>query len=423
MSIASLVRFEGYKVVETIKNLDAGEVLICLESTSESLECKRCGTQLQGVQGKHRIRAKFLPIFTYDSYVVFWRRKGFCSSCKKIRSEKVCFLSESSPHLTTAFESTIEELTEIAAVSRVAGFVGEDKSTVWRLDFRRLQRLKASYKIPKLTHMSIDEVYARKSHGEGETRNDRFLTIITDMKSRKVVWVADSRRKEALDSFYRHIGPEACRNIQVVAQDQHEDYLKSTLEHCPRAKLVYDKFHVVKSFNEALNECRKLYIKMFELSKSEKKKLSGDFKFILSKRASKRSENETTRLSEATKNNKIFLQLELIKESVLQIFGHQSVEDAKKQFEKTGQWIKEAGFPPLKNWFRRLSTRWHAIEAYYDANVTSAISEGINNVIKAVNRRAFGYKNMDYFKLKIMQVCGLLNSNYVKLQPNLESRT
>ena len=135
------------------------------------------------------------------------------------------------------------------------------------------------------------------------------------------------------------------------------------------------------------------------------------------------SENETTRLSEATKNNKIFLQLELIKESVLQIFGHQSVEDARKRFEKTGQWIKEAGFPPLKNWFRRLSTRWHAIEAYYDANVTSAISEGINNVIKAVKRRAIGYKNMDYFKLKIMQVCGFLNSNYVKLQPNLESTT
>ena len=65
MRIASLVRFEGYKVSQTIKNLEAGEVLISLEATNESLECKRCGTELQGVQGKHRIRAKFLPIFTY----------------------------------------------------------------------------------------------------------------------------------------------------------------------------------------------------------------------------------------------------------------------------------------------------------------------------------------------------------------------
>ena len=178
---------------------------------------------------------------------------------------------------------------------------------------------------------------------------------------------------------------------------------------------------MIKSFIEALNECRKLYIKMFDLTKSEKKKLSGDFKFVLSKRASKRSLDECNKLSEATRNNKIFLQLELIKESVLHIFGHQSVADAKKQFQQTGQWIKEAGFPPLKNWFRRLNTRWHAIEADCDANVTSAISEGINNVIKTIKRRAYGYKNMEYFKLKIMQVCGLLSSKYVKIRENHES--
>jgi len=421
MTIASLVNFVGYKVTETIKNLETNVVLIAVEAEHDHMECVRCGHQLTSLHGRHRIRAKFLPIFNYESYVTVWRRKGSCSVCKKIRSEKIHFLSKDSPHLTSAYESTIEELTEIAPASRVADFTGEDKSTVWRLDFRRLLRLKRSYKTPKVTHISVDEVYARKSHGENETRNDRFFTVITDMKSKKVIWVEDSRRKEGLDNFYKVIGKEACSNIQVVAQDQHEDYLKSTMEHCPQAKIVYDKFHVIKSFNEALNECRKLYIKMFDLSKSEKKKLSGDFKFVLSKRASKRSEYETDKLSEATRNNKIFLQLELIKESVLHVFGHGSVADAKKQFEQTGQWIKEAGFPPLKNWFRRLQTRWHAIEAYYDASVTSAICEGINNVIKAVKRRAFGYKNMEYFKLKIMQVCGFLSSKYRKLHEDHES--
>lgn len=277
MTIASLVNFVGYKVTETIKNLEMNVVLIAVEAEHDQMECVRCGHQLTSLHGRHRIRAKFLPIFNYESYVTVWRRKGSCSVCKKIRSEKIHFLSKDSPHLTSAYESTIEELTEIAPASRVADFTGEDKSTVWRLDFRRLLRLKRSYKIPKVTHISVDEVYARKSHGENETRNDRFFTVITDMKSKKVIWVEDSRRKEGLDNFYKIIGKEACSNIKVVAQDQHEDYLKSTMEHCPQAKIVYDKFHVIKSFNEALNECRKLYIKMFDLSKSEKKKLSGDF--------------------------------------------------------------------------------------------------------------------------------------------------
>ena len=141
--------------------------------------CKRCNTRLEGQHGKHRLKAKYLPLFAYDAFIVCWRRKGFCPSCKKIRSEEIGFLSQESPHLTKAYETTIEELTEIAAVSRVAEFTGEDKSTVWRLDYKRLMRLRSNYKVPPVTHISVDEVYARKKHKEGETRNDRFFTIVT----------------------------------------------------------------------------------------------------------------------------------------------------------------------------------------------------------------------------------------------------
>ena len=421
MSLADFVQLEGYKVTETYKHLDAGYVLIAVEPTRLEMDCKRCRTRLEGLHGKHRLKAKFLPLFTYEAFIVCWRRKGFCPSCKKIRSEEIGFLSQESPHLTKAYETTIEELTEIAAVSRVAEFTGEDKSTVWRLDYKRLKRLRSNYKVPSVTHISVDEVYARKKHKDGETRNDRFFTIVTDMKTRKVVWVSDSRRKEGLDAFYKLIGPKGCANIKVVAQDQHQDYLNSTKEHCPNAVVVYDKFHVLKSFNEALNEARKLYVKMFDLKKSEKKKMTGKFKFILSKRADRRTEEEKRKLEDVAADNKIFLDLELIKESVFEIFRLDNAEDAKKQFETTGEWIMKAGFPSLRNWFRHLEPNWDMIAGYYGSPVTSALSEGVNNVIKTIKRRAYGYRNMDYFKLKIMQVCGLLNSNYLKLQSNQES--
>ena len=71
--------------------------------------------------------------------------------------------------------------------------------------------------MPPVTHISVGEVYARKKHKDGETRNDRFFTIVTDMKTKKVVWVSDSRRKEGLDAFYKLIGQKACANIKVVA--------------------------------------------------------------------------------------------------------------------------------------------------------------------------------------------------------------
>ena len=179
----------------------------------------------------------------------------------------------------------------------------------------------------------------------------------------------------------------------------------------------------MKSFLEALNEARKLVIKMFDLKKVEKAKISGKFKYILSMRADRRTTGEQEKLNEVAKNNKIFLKLELIKESVLQIFKHQSAKEAEEQFDKTGKWIMEAGFPSLKGWFKHLEARWDMVAGYYDSPVTSALSEGVNNVIKTIKRRAYGYRNMDYFKMKIMQVCGLLNTNYVMAQANQESGT
>ena len=125
------------------------------------MACKRCRTCLEGQHGKHRLKAKYLPLFAYDAFIVCWRQKGFCPSCKKIRSEEIGFLSQESPHLTKAYETTIEELTEIAAVSRVAEFTGEDKSTVWRLDYKRLMRLRSNYKVPAVTPLlsTINSTY------------------------------------------------------------------------------------------------------------------------------------------------------------------------------------------------------------------------------------------------------------------------
>lgn len=419
MSLSEFIRIDGYKVTDTFKHLDQGYVLVALapdESAQAAPRCCRCGDILSKMVGKHRLRLKYLPLFSYDAFLVLWRRKGHCKSCKKVRSEALSFVSNESPHLSKAYENVLEDLIEIASVAGVAEVSGEDDSTLWRIDFRRMQRLLKLYKIPPVTHISVDEVYTRKKPREGETRNDRFFTIITDMKTRKVIWVSDSRRKEGLDAFYKKIGPDACSKIQVVAQDQHEDYRKSTKEYCTNAVIVYDKFHVIKSFNKALDEARKFIIKICDIPKKRAQKLQGKFKYILSRRTSKRTEAEHFSLKEAIAENELFFHLDLIKESVIQVFSQLNVDEAQKMFAQVGTWIQEAGVPPLKSWYTHLAARWEHVAAYYLSPTTSALSEGINTVIKAIKRRGYGYRNMEYFKLKIMQVCGHLRSKLIEDQ-------
>jgi len=96
----------------------------------------------------------------------------------------------------------------------------------YRVDYRILSRLLAHYKIPRVTKLSVDEVYVRSKKQDKETRDDLFFTIITDLKTHKVIYVSQSRRQEALDNFFILLGEEACKKIEVVACDQHEAYKK-----------------------------------------------------------------------------------------------------------------------------------------------------------------------------------------------------
>ena len=77
MSISDLVRLDGYKFIETHKHLELGYILIAVEPINEVIQCRRCKSALDSTHGRHRIKAKYLPIFSYDAFIVCWRRKGF----------------------------------------------------------------------------------------------------------------------------------------------------------------------------------------------------------------------------------------------------------------------------------------------------------------------------------------------------------
>jgi hypothetical protein len=119
---------------------------------------------------------------------------------------------------------------------------------------------------------------------------------------RKVVGVEPSRRKAALDSFFKKIGEERCALIEAVATDEHDDYLKSVEEHCPNAIHILDRFHLMRHFEEAINDTRKLLVKM--LPQAAVKKLAhGKFRYIFLKRDEKRSALEKGHMDKVMKDN------------------------------------------------------------------------------------------------------------------------
>lgn len=409
---------EGYSVVDVKMWIEKRSVEAFLErESSDKRFCHRCGEELGVERGRHRMKVRGLPIGALLSTIHFWRYKGHCVRCNKARSERVEFLSEQTPHLTKQYAAVIGALCEIAAVSRVAEFMGQDETTAWRLDYARMRQQLQSYRIPEVKRISVDEVYARKkSLFDGESRDDRFFTVITDLETHRVIWVSKSRRKEALDEFFKIIGKQACDGIEVVAMDQHDGYAASVRDHCKHATIVWDRFHVMQIFEHAVNDTR---IKLHEeqAKGSEVKRLSrGQYRYLFLKKAIRRTEAEKTHIEDVLKENAQFAKLEMIKERMITFFDEQDEQTAKAIFEEIGDWIFQAGFQPLMRWYVNLEQGWETLKNYFRYRVTSSLSEGHNNVIKAIKRRAYGYRNMDYFRLKIMQVCGYLNSRYAVVQ-------
>jgi transposase len=401
--------FQGFEIRDIKEWSKERRMELILESKPEREHfCSRCGCDLLRMDGRYWVRSRHLRVMGWLLEVCFWREKRFCPVCNKIRSEAIDFISEANVHMTEEMAWWINRLTEITSVLAVSQLEGVDKMTCYAVDKAILRRLLQGYKIPKVTQISVDEVYARGpiQLKEGETRNDLFLTVIVDIKTHKAIWVSKSRRKEALDEFFVLLGEEACNEIEVVATDQHEDYAASVRQYCPKATLVWDRFHLMRIFEEAVNETRQI-LNAEQEQGSEVQRLSrGKFRYVFLKKASRRTMEETTHINDILKENERFAKLELIKERMITFFDQRDEASGKIVFDEVARWSAQCGFMPLIQWYRKFEKGWDTVKNYFSYRVTTGISEGINRAIKGLKWQAYGYKDMEYFKLKILQKCG-----------------
>lgn len=407
----------GFEVIDLKEWINKGVIEVYLKKESEGRKCCRCKGELERAKyGHHKVKVRTMDILGFKAYLILKRQKHFCRRCKKIRSEHLDFVASETPHLTKEYAWWLGRMCEISAVSRVGELVGIDKTTMLRLDFNRLKRMFQHYKIPEVTRISVDEVYARKKkYGKKESRDKRFFTVICDLDTRRVIWVSESREAAALDEFFHIIGPDRCKKIEVVAMDQHDSYKYSVEKHCPIATVVWDRFHIMQNFNEAVDEDRKWLHK--HLMTGENKRLTrGKFKRLFVKKSNKRTKIENRHINDVLKDNQEFAFLELIKEGMHQLYDSKDEWEAREKIEQIGRWIEQCPyFFSLKNWYENFIKGWGTFKNYFYYPVSSSLSEGQNNVIKTLKRRAYGYRNMQYFRLKILQVCGFLNSRYVPM--------
>jgi transposase len=406
--------FQGFTVLDIKEFQKTQHMQIHLERCPKKKSlCSRCGSELGHYHDRYFVEARHLKVCNWSVSVCFYREKRHCPRCKKVRSELIDWICPTSPHMTMELAWWITRLSEITSVLAVSKLESIDKMSCYSVDHYILKRLLQGYKIPEVTHIAVDEVYARgpKQKKPGETRDDLFITVIVDINTHKVIWAADSRRKEALDEFFQVIGAEACKNIKVVATDQHEAYFASVKEHCPNAIVVLDRFHLVQNFNEALNEDRKDELNNIDPEGQMGDMMNGKYRHKFLTKAKNRSTSDQKHIAYVTKLNKKMLQLEIIKEHFHKMFDAPTMLDARIMLAEIYQWSMDIHARGVFKWIRNILADerfWN----YFENRFSSGVVEGTNRAIKGLKWQAYGYKNMEYFKLKIMQKVGYLNHRF-----------
>lgn len=391
----------GYKVV-SCEMVDPERVVISIEPTEQVFRCPRCGSK--DVIGKGSKQRLFLgtPIGCRRIYFEAQIPRVHCPRCAITRQVRIAFAEEKRRH-TRQFERYALELAQITTTQHAAEHLGISWDTVRDIEARYLGKKYSKPKLKHLQQIAIDEIYLGKSA--------KFLTVVLDLKSGAIVFVGQGKGAESLDPFWKRLRASHAR-IEAVAADMSPAYALAVRRNLPDAVLVNDRFHVIKLCNAMLTELRR------ELYREAKTKLEQDVlkgtRWLLLKRMDNLDDerDEPAKLLRALQLNESLALAYYLKDDLSQ-FWEQPDKAAAARFLES--WLRDAegsGIRLLQKFAKTLAQRRNSLLAWYDYPISTGPLEAVNNKIKLLNRQAFGYRNSEFFLLKLF---ALHNARYALL--------
>lgn len=409
-TIKKLLNIPDYKV-KKVDDTNKDITIWLVPYERKKAKCGKCGKHhKKGFHSSGWVRIKDLDISGRKVYLMVLKRRYECPEDECVHTEEIEWVKLWG-RVTRRYAEHVNRLTAITTNQEAGWFLDMDDQAIYRIDKEMLEE-QAKEKlnpVPAAKNMSVDEVSQRKYY--------KYLTNVIDVDIRKVIWNAKGRTKEVMDRYYKAIGKEACLEIESIAMDGARPYIASAEEHAENALIVYDRFHIAAKLNKAVDTVRKSELK--KARKQHNNELIGLInckqRFILFKANSKLTERQSGYLEKLCQINKPIYEAMLLKESFLRVFSLCSEDEAR---EYLNNWLREAfnsSLEPFHELAKSFLNKIKYIFNWFKRKISSAISEGFNNKIKRLKRMGYGYKDTDYFLLKIHQHCGLLNPRYATL--------
>ena len=313
-----------------------------------------------------------------------------CKHCGAVRQAEISFAPGQHSY-TKRFARYVVELAGCMTMWDVAQHLGVSWNVVKDLLKEALRRRFRHPRLKDLRLLAIDEI----SIGGGQ----RYLTVVLDLETGAVVFIGVGKGAEALEPFWRRLRRSRAR-IEAVAIDMSQAYINAVRSHLPAATLVFDHFHVVKLMNDKLSDLRR---ELQRKAEAEAKAVLKGTRWLLLKNPKNLdgTKNEAEHLKAALELNAPLAAAYYLKEDLRQLWSQPDKESAAFFLEGWIDRARATGIRQLIQMSNTLSIHRHGLLAYYDVPISTGPLEGTNNKIKTLQRQAYGYRDQEFFRLRI----------------------
>jgi transposase len=293
----------------------------------------------------------------------------------------------------------VYELCKVMTNKAVGIFLALDEGAVKAIDKEKLQVKQASRPLDGITALGVDEIFI------GGKNCWRLVSALDGPRGPELLYIGKGRKEKHLKGFWRWFGKKRAKLIKVAVMDMWRAFIRSFQENCPGIVIMYDKFHVVQHLLNALNKVRQEELRRF--GKRFKGLLTGK-KFILLSRLKHVRGKAREALNELLCASPRLQRAHLLKESFGHLWSYRSRTWARKFWASWKDSLKWARLKPYDKFVKLVDSHLDGILAYCDHKLSLGFIEATNLKAKNIIRRAYGYQDHEYMKLKIIQACSSL---------------
>jgi len=320
-------------------------------------------------------------------------RRVKCRRCGKVKREKLPWLSDN-PFYTKRFAFFVGRRCRKMTIQDVAKEVKLGWHTVKALEKQYMTEQLRRTGTPGPKAIGIDEISIRKGH--------TYRIVVSDLARKRPIWFGGVDRScESMDMFYQWLGEKKAAGIKLAVMDMWKAFEKSTMKNAPKAASLYDKFHVISHLGKALDRVRKQEYR--RLAGKDRSFIKGQKYTLLSNRENLGLDGRRA-LKKLLKANRRLNTAYLLKESFGQLWDYRTEGWARRFFDNWKESLKWQRLKPYKEFAEMVERHWDGIAAYCKAEnkVSLGFVEGLNNKIRVIQRRAYGLRDEEYLRLKIL---------------------